>query len=319
MLVKGRDIPLAFAALTIALLIFAVVWTAPWPQLCPQQHRQGAYSNEKNSNAAVPTFGSRQNTTNSNPNECDEHAQSDGWAIRIGIATVVILFGQFLMFRWQLNAMRDGVRDAGDAARAAKSTAETAEKQVVLARDDFTATHRPWIALTNAGITAPMTWDGAGNAHVSLVFVVKNLGHSPALRVSVMPKIYPLIGPGNIREQQEVYKASVNSQNDPDPWGYALFPGQEMTQQVSVTIAAEDIAAMRSQAGFPMAFMLPTILGFIEYQFTFGEPKSHFTQFVYVIHRRQPEGGLLAIDTKAGDIPVGEMQLVTWISGWHAD
>lgn len=122
MLIRVRDIPLVFAATTIALLIFAFAWTAPWPQLCPQQHPQSDYSNKNDPGAPSQPITTGQNAAYASADQCDEHAQSDWWVIKIGIATVVILFGQFVMFGWQLRAMVQGVAGADRAANIAKDS-----------------------------------------------------------------------------------------------------------------------------------------------------------------------------------------------------
>lgn len=110
-MLRQRDYPLVFAALVIAFLIGALVWTAS-PQLCPEQSQQSASSNQTNTQNNAPAATGGQGATQASDAQCDEHTRADWWAVRIGLLTAAILFGQFLMFFWQLQAMRSGVRDA---------------------------------------------------------------------------------------------------------------------------------------------------------------------------------------------------------------
>jgi uncharacterized iron-regulated membrane protein len=173
MWMKARDIPFAFSAITIALLMFAVVWTAPSPQLCPNQDEQSANSYQALADHPSWPATSHQPTPSERSHNCDEHAVSDWWMIRIGLVTAIILLGQLMMFWRQLNAMRDGVKDAADAAKAATRQAEIAE-------NTFNKTERPWIFLTDP------TWKEedrhkVGGLEPELIYKTVNAGKLPGI------------------------------------------------------------------------------------------------------------------------------------------
>ena len=184
MLIKAREIPLLFAALTIALLIFAVVWTGPWPQLCPQQQQQSANGNQSNTASGPTTRTASNPSTDNAQSRCDEHAITDWWTVRIGLLTILVLGGQLIMFWRQLNAMQTGVKDAAIAANAALVNANAALSSAETARDAERAYIRMSHVTPDEKDARPALTFDADDIPVARM-QIKNWGRTPA-RVLIM-------------------------------------------------------------------------------------------------------------------------------------
>jgi hypothetical protein len=76
--------------------------------------------------------------------------------------------------------MRAGILDATIAANAAKESAKTAHEA-------FIADHRPWVSIDPL-VGSDLTYDDAGNARITIRFVLTNHGDSPAVKVKILPK-----------------------------------------------------------------------------------------------------------------------------------
>ena len=69
-------------------------------------------------------------------------ASFTGGLIVVGVISTVVLFGQLMMFRRQLQLMKVGTDDAKALAKAAKISADETRQSVNLAREEFIASHR---------------------------------------------------------------------------------------------------------------------------------------------------------------------------------
>ena len=158
------------------------------------------------------------------------------------------------------------------------------EKQTGLARDDFNATHRPWIPVTKVTLNFGLKW-AQGNAVVGLNVFCKNAGNSPAQRVSLAAAIFPFLYNEDIpREMAKLQKAHAASTERP-LIEYTLFPGMpdELCLTRMLLIPESDLSALKDRFGEPATEMVPVILGSIEYYFPFGERSPHHTPFVYFL------------------------------------
>jgi hypothetical protein len=160
------------------------------------------------------------------------------------------------------------------------------EQQIKLARDDFNATHRPWISVTSVTINFGLTWV-QGNAMIGLNVFCKNTGNSPAQRVSLAANVFPFLVnddiPGEIAKLQESHRTSTRR----PILERTLFPGTQddllITRGLMITEA--EIASLKDIHGDPAVEMIPVILGSIEYYFSFGERVPHYTPLVFHLWR----------------------------------
>src|SRR5207244_9521497 len=103
------------------------------------------------------------------------------------LALFIATSTQVGLFVWQLRLIRKGAEDATIAARAARDSADSAKDSVALAQRD----QRPWVSV-DMSIASPLTYDHNGDARITLRFILKNVGRSPATDVSVDTMIYPM-------------------------------------------------------------------------------------------------------------------------------
>ena len=102
------------------------------------------------------------------------------WTIVLAIATIVlagIAGGQLWMFKRQLTIMENGVGDAKTVAEAAKASADASLLSL-----------RPWLSC-DVELGEPLTFNAEGDAVFAFHFVVKNVGHSPAMAVQFLPHL----------------------------------------------------------------------------------------------------------------------------------
>jgi hypothetical protein len=175
------------------------------------------------------------------------------------------------------------------AANAARESAEITKQTLV-------ATQRPWIQvkLTAAG---PLVFGAAPEdqeARIELAFLARNVGNSPAIRVSLDVKL-TISNTIDLRTEQKVYSDGIRksreqaaSQPNVIQPEITLFPGEQFPLQAVAYMNAEPLAKFREWAGkHPGAIILPAIVGSVFYEFTFAKG-HHQTGIIYAIHKRTP-------------------------------
>lgn len=100
--------------------------------------------------------------------ETQRIADDTFWLGMFTLALFFVALGQIALFWKQLRLIRESLVDAKVAADAAKAAANTAQKQVELARDEFNSTHRPKIRLKHIWLTSDI-WAGE-SIIVNIVF-----------------------------------------------------------------------------------------------------------------------------------------------------
>jgi hypothetical protein len=188
-------------------------------------------------------------------------------------------------------------------------------KAVDLARDDFNATHRPWIALINAELSVGLTW-ASGTAIIGINIFCKNTGNSPARRVSLIVEIFPLLTYEDVPREMARIQAKHRNSTESRPFvEYTIFPGMRDECLPRVLLIPEGkIADLKDYFGGPAEDMLPVIVGSIEYYFSFGEPVPHYTPFVYHVWLREAQGvAQKAIQLDGKNVEASDMMLVAMI------
>jgi hypothetical protein len=163
------------------------------------------------------------------------------------------------------------------------------EKQIALARDDFNATHRPWLPLTNAALRFGLKWV-QGNALIGIDVFCINSGSSPARRVSLVAEIFPFLVNESIPKEMARIQAAHRSEAARGLIEHTVFPGVpgtigEFCLSDVLMIPFSKLADLKDGLGDPATEIVPVIVGSIEYYFSFGEPTPHYTPFVYHVWR----------------------------------
>jgi len=195
-------------------------------------------------------------------------------------------------------------------------------KSVDLARDDFNATHRPWVPITNTAINFGLKW-AEGNAIIGFSVFCRNTSNSPARRVSLAVAIFPFLVNEDIPTEITKVQAAHRTSTTRDLIEHTLFPGTrsetsslgELCLSQALLIPASKIASLKDRFGDPATEMVPVILGSIEYYFSFGEAVPHYTPFVYHLWGSNAKGvarNTIKLDGK--NLEVRDMILVPLIN-----
>jgi hypothetical protein len=187
------------------------------------------------------------------------------------------------------------------------------EKQFRLARDDFNATHRPWLPITNATTSFGLRW-AKGNAIIGFSVFCRNTGSSPAQRISLAARIFPFLANEAVAQEiAKLQKAFPPKTASRELNEHTLFPDTsgEMSLGTVLIIPEDIIAGLKDYLGDPVTEMVPVILGFIKYHFSFGEEVPHYTPFVYHLWRTDASGDArITLKLDGSSVEAKEMILV---------
>ena len=109
--------------------------------------------------------------------ETDRLAKFTLWLVGATGVLAFIAIWQLGMFWLQLKVMKRGVEDARTVAEAARASAESALLQL-----------RPWLSC-DIELGEPLTFNAEGDAVFAFHFIVKNVGHLPAMAIQFSPSI----------------------------------------------------------------------------------------------------------------------------------
>jgi hypothetical protein len=129
-----------------------------------------------------------------------------------------------------------------------------------------------------------------GEGQVPLTFALKNLGHSPAVRVSINVKLV-LSNITNLLEAQKEYCEHFRKPLPPNALRpeFTLWPGDLLVFTVPAWMNSVDMPKFKEWADrtpFPIALL--AVIGCIDYEFTFGEEGHHQTALIYDLHKISP-------------------------------
>jgi hypothetical protein len=198
---------------------------------------------------------------------------------------------------------------------------ETAQKQLEVSE-------RPWITadLVERG-ASDFTFLPDGQASFRGMVILKNVGHSPAIGVSL--NTYRVIIPsGNavftepVRIQKEICEPLRKIKANPkETVGIAiLFPGQQTPPLgMSTSIPKEwiDGGAVTFKDGDPNRYIAPVLVGCVDYRFSFDPEVHHQTGIIYDMGRYDAsapgwEKRLIKVGT---NLPPDQMILVRYFFG----
>src|SRR5437867_3348513 len=159
----------------------------------------------------------------------------------------------------QLNELRSSGLQTDALITAARNSAESAKRSSDLAEKSLVAANRPWIKV-DIQVAGPISYNVNG-ANFTLRYILTNIGRSPAVNVDVSPRlIFPIIGGDNpnFDPRGELRKSIAERKGrPPSPFGYSLFPGETIAQEVTVTMSHDEIKSATKVLGA----IYPTIIG----------------------------------------------------------
>lgn len=207
------------------------------------------------------------------------------------------------------------ITDMQESLRIATTAANAAEHANRVNYDAFIADQRPWVS-PDIALTSGLKQDANGIS-LTLQFILKNTGKSPALNVWVSYEIYPSFGEGvDIIGQQKTLSERERQRPIRDGgWGLTLFPGDKIPLSITTTLGNADIQrwdTFMSKMGATAYKFLPpiTLIGCVDYKFVFG-PEHHQTGFILDLHaiKHDLPGASFAIPKFTGEFPVNELRL----------
>ena len=138
----------------------------------------------------------------------------------------------------------------------------TAQKQLEM-------TERPWVSVTMT-INSPFVFDVNG-AHVGLKVSIKNIGHSPAVRIwpDAEMVIMPPRQTNELAAERNRFCSQTKIPQEKLPQiGDTLFPGEDDEQDWELHMKRVDIERASNRDG---GFIMPVIIACVPYHSTFNE------------------------------------------------
>lgn len=216
---------------------------------------------------------------------------SEGWTALFTAA----LTGSTVALWIQTKRLAKGAEDQGKDVR----------DQLAVVRDDFTSTHRPWIAF-DVALDPKGVWHDAAGLHFKLNFTCTNKGTTPAVGVTVNADAY-LYSP--LRDEIEMLVETCDRMTGgahPLSGGSTIFPGGIWKPPKEFIIAKSTI----DKAVADKSNIIPIAMGCADYAFSFGQPEVHQTRFIFYVGKKGANGRLGPIVPADGDLPAAEILLV---------
>ena len=174
-----------------------------------------------------------------------------------------------------LSQSRATSRATQQASSAAKSTAEATARQLELSQ-------RPWVSI-DTSIESPLTFTSAGGAQVSVKFVIRNMGSTPAKGLSVEPRL-SIASQGERDPVMERSKVCEENRRRDSGSDGTLFPKGELTKSVTFLADAWDIVKETSRTGS----FSPVVIVCASYRSTFDDSARYTTGVIYFLRRIDP-------------------------------
>jgi hypothetical protein len=238
------------------------------------------------------------------------------WTTAIGIATLVILVAQALVFLWQGLQLRLTIAETKKATQATQMSAKAASRSVDIASQALVASNRPWVK-ADVRMCGPINYNVNG-ANFHMEFSVENVGRSPATNVNIRLKVVSSFSedkPWNPTKEFENYIGEIK-QAPPMPFGFTVFPSEQRLQRVSTSMTNEQIADATKRINA----IYPKVIGAIAYKTGFDDD-VHLTGFSFNVQTintpflEAQKRSNMAIWPDHGDVPGHEIVLVHNIAG----
>lgn len=206
------------------------------------------------------------------------------WKGLLQTGAVVVALGLLIV---NLSQSRATSRAMQQASKAAKSTAEATARQLELSQ-------RPWVSI-DTSIESPLTFTPEGAAQVSVKFVIRNVGSSPAKGLSVQPQLSiasqgeqdPVMQRSKVCEENRRREAGTDG---------TLFPKVELTKSVTFLGDAKDILKESNRTGS----FSPVVIVCASYRSTFDDSARYTTGVIYYLRRIDPRHPGLYLRIKDG-------------------
>jgi hypothetical protein len=185
----------------------------------------------------------------------------------------------------QANAYTEMVSQNERLVRSAEIQADAAREQANVVLKQFQIHDRPWLSVDVAP-NGPITFNDEGGVHLSVRFMVKNIGRSVAvgMTLNVTAFIPKWREDMNAHEEAIERQKEVCGKIDTSFMAYTLFPERHHVIDWSFGLGKQDVEDGRLAGG---NHILIYLVGCVDYQFS-GQTDHHQTGFIYDAHRFDP-------------------------------
>jgi hypothetical protein len=184
------------------------------------------------------------------------------------------------------------------------------------------AANRAWIKI-QIGVGGPIEYNVNG-ANFTLIYMLENVGKSPALNIVFHPRLIDYATGGITGELlKHIQLRKEFSIPASFGYGYALFPGEKLEQPITVSMTQEQI----KEAAKQLPAIYPAVIGSVTYR-TGLDDAVHQTGFAVQIHRSEEPRPFTTernyahsvIWTEEGDVPADQVRLSrSFLEGGYAD
>lgn len=183
------------------------------------------------------------------------------------------------------------------AAEAAKDSADVAK-----------IAQRPWVSV-KATIGPRGLFFDVNGANLDLIFSLKNTGNTPAITIRIEggPRIDVKTN-DRMMELEQICDQAKTGLASRRGLGYTIFPGDIL--QISMTYIFVDKQTLERVTAAQYGFILPMVIGCVDYLLTYGEPIHHQSRFAYDLRCLSPTGTALAIRAADGDKGTNSLTLI---------
>lgn len=210
------------------------------------------------------------------------------------------------LFVWQLRLIGRGEATAETVANAAKSSADASLLSL-----------RPWMSC-EVEIGGPLEFKEDGNAKLPLIFIMKNVGKTPAMSVRLEFPTINLVEPGVETSLSRLQRRADLSRGLPvkggaiavpgnmpitNPSGTLLFPEGVFVEQIILPINVAEIAASRQEAKNGGVNFWAEVVVLVTYVYNLAPIRAD-TGFIYELKTKD------GVPLKFGvDVPMGDLRL----------
>jgi hypothetical protein len=232
------------------------------------------------------------------------------FTLALAIATGVLIgvgLSQASHLKSSVDVAAGAAKEAKDAIEAIQATATAAITHAVAAeeankinRELLITSQRPWLSIEPAPeIISSLVFNEIG-ATVTIKFIVKNVGRSPALHAWPFTRLILHGGDSYQMAQQALRQMVTGSPNT--RYGFTVFPDPSQSAEITVTVEPDQIAEAIKR--FKARIVMPIIAGVVFYRMPFSQEFKE-TGFAYNISRIDGD----EIKGDEGEIPKAQLYL----------
>lgn len=187
-------------------------------------------------------------------------------------------------------------------AQAAKQSATAAHDLVETNRESFEVSQRPWL-ISSATIASPLEFDKEG-AHLTVRYVVVNVGHTPATGVEIKPELFR----EGLKDANEI-EARKGLCDEMDrhigTFGTTVFPGQPLVQDYTISVPESQLQSAIDET---QGYMSLHLIDCVSYHSKFVSKHFHFGTS-YDLHYKDPSSGHLLMPHIGRTLRIEELEL----------